>query len=290
MRLLISGAAGFIGRHLISALPDSYEVFGVVRNPVRHPATDSRVDLLGWDLTQPLDMKAMPGQIDVIIHLAQANVSFPESASEMLAVNTVSTQHLLEYGRRAGAQRFIFASSGDVYGRSFSPCKESDMLGATTFYALTKQASELLTQAYEPYLKTCILRLFHPYGPDQSNRLIPNLADRVRRQQTVRVNRGDRPRFTPIYIDDVVTALMRAIGSDHCGVVNIAGDRVVSIRELAEEIGCALNIPPLFQESSEESSDMMGENVLMKRVFGEWPMTTLSDGLSRTFKQQETAA
>src|SRR5207244_10815857 len=121
----------------------------------------------------------LPDGIDVIVHLAQANVPFPAGARELLAVNTVSTQNLLDYARYAGARSFILASTGDVYGRRFEPCKESDTLKGATFYALTKHAAELLTQAYTPSFRTCILRFFHPYGSDQSNRLIPNLANRI---------------------------------------------------------------------------------------------------------------
>ena len=290
MRILISGAGGFIGRHLISALPDHHEVFGIVRNAVRRPGPDARAHFLELDLAHPLDLRELPERIDVIVHLAQTNVLFPKAAKELLAVNTVSTQHLLDYGRRAGAQRFILASTGDVYGRRFDLCKESDAPAAATFYALTKQAAELLTQAYSGYLQTCILRLFHPYGSDQSNRLVPNLADRIRRHETVRVHKGDRPRLTPTYIDDVVTAIRRAMDSSYCGIVNIAGDRVVSIRELAEEIGCALKSESTFEGSGEESGDMMGDNGLMKQVLGSWPMITLSEGLSRTFNGKETTA
>lgn len=261
-----------------------------MRNAVQRPVPDARAHLLELDLAHPLDTRELPERIDVIVHLAQANVSFPEAAKELLAVNTVSTQHLLDYGRRAGAQRFILASTGDVYGRRFELCKESDTLRPATFYALTKQAAELLTQAYSGYLQTCILRLFHPYGSGQSNRLIPNLVDRLRRQETIRLNKDDRPRVTPIYIDDVVTAILRAMDSSYSGIVNVAGDRVVSIRELAEEIGCALKSKSSFEESGEESGDMMGDNGLMKQVFGAWPMITLSEGLSRTFNGEETTA
>jgi nucleoside-diphosphate-sugar epimerase len=130
--------------------------------------------------------------------------------------------------------------------------------------------------------------LFHPYGSDQSNRLIPNLADRLRRQETIRLNKDDRPRLTPIYIDDVVTAILRAMDSAYCGTVNIAGDRVVSVRELAEEIGSALNSKPEFEESGKESGDMMGDNSLMKQVLGVWPLIRLSEGVSRTFTREET--
>ena len=283
MRILVTGASGFIGRHLVSALSDRYEVFAAVRDPLR-VGFNGRANVLDMDLAGPLDMKVLPARLDVIVHLAQANVSFPESANELWAVNTGSTQHLLDYARRVGARRFILASTGDVYGRRFGPCKESDPVAATSYYALTKQAAELLTQAYTGYLETSILRLFHPYGPDQSDRLIPRLADAIRQGKAIQLNQDDRPRLTPIYVGDVVMAIALAVDSSGSGVVHIAGDRVVSVRELAEEIGGVLESKPLFEETNEESADMIGGNELMKQMFGAWPMIALADGLSRTLK------
>ena len=239
------------------------------------------------DLARPLDMRVLPARIDVIVHLAQANVSFPAGANELLAVNTGSTQRLLDYGRRAGARRFILASTGDVYGRRFGPCRESDPVAATSYYALTKQAAEILTQAYAGYFQTCIFRLFHPYGLDQSDRLIPRLADAIRQGKAIKLNEDDRPRLTPIYVDDVVRAIELAIDSSYSGIVNVAGDSVVTMRELAGQIGCLLGTRPVFEATGEDSADLIGDNALMKQALGAWPMNTLADGLSRTFKDED---
>lgn len=283
MRILITGATGFIGRHLVLRLSDYHEVFAVVRDSLR-PKLRERANVRVIDLLLPLDISILPAQIDVIIHLAQANALSPEAANELFVVNTYATQQLLDYGRRAGARQFILASSGDVYGWRLGSCKETDAVRPTTFYATTKYAAELLAQSYSNYLQPCILRLFHPYGADQSGRLIPKLADRIRQRKAVRLHKEDRPHLTPIYIDDAVTAIERAVDCSYSGVANIAGDRVVSIRELAEEIGSVLESEPVFEEIDEESADMLGGNELMKQMFGAWPMIALTDGLSRTLK------
>jgi UDP-glucose 4-epimerase len=286
MRVLVTGASGFIGRHFISQVSDRYELFAGVRDPSKSES-GGRSYVLRVDLSHPLDMKALPPSMDAIVHLAQANATFPEGANELLAVNTNSTQQLLDYARRVEVHRFILISTGDVYGRRFGLCKEGDPVAAASYYALTKQAAEMLAQAYADYLQVCILRLFHPYGPKQTHRLIPNLGERIKQRDAIRLHSDGRPRFTPTYIDDVVMAIERAINSSYSGIVNVAGDRIVGIRELAEEIGSVLEKGPIFQATNEEASDWMGDNALMKEVFGAWPMTNLSDGLRRTFKGEE---
>jgi nucleoside-diphosphate-sugar epimerase len=283
MRILVTGASGFIGRHLVSRLSDAHELFAVDRDPQRAAQSETaRVVLM--DLARTLNVSALPAEIDIIIHLVQANVPFPEAANELWAVNTSTTQQLLEYGQRARARQFVLASTGDVYGRRIGLCKETDTAAPVSYYGLTKAVAEMLVQTYSDYLRPCIVRLFQPYGPGQSDRLIPKLADRIRQGQVVRLNKDDRPRMTPVYVDDVTRAVESAIDSSYSGTVNIAGDRVVSVRELAEEIGRALGCKPFFEESGQESADMAGDNSLMRQVLGDWSMVALHDGLSRTFK------
>ena len=78
MRLFVTGANGFIGRHLVSSLSDRYEVFALIRDAGRSRVNEGGY-VLDVDLAIPLDRKALPAQIDVVVHLAQANVSFPDA-------------------------------------------------------------------------------------------------------------------------------------------------------------------------------------------------------------------
>jgi nucleoside-diphosphate-sugar epimerase len=287
MKILVTGANGFIGRHLVSRLSDRYEIIAVVRDAAQAVSSES-ARVVVMDLSRNIDASVLPAEIDVIIHLAQANVPFPKGANELLAVNTSATQQLLDYGRQAGARQFILASTGDVYGGQFErPLKETDTTAPASYYATTKYAAELLVQAYSNYLVPCVLRLYQPYGPGQSNRLIPKLAERIRHEEAVRLNRGDRPHVTPIYIDDVTWSIKLAIDSACSGIVNIAGDRALSMRDLAQEIGRALDRQPVFEETGEESANLMGDNSLMKQFLGNWNMVPLDEGLARTFKGEE---
>ena len=301
MRVLVSGAAGFIGRHLVAHLSAEHEVVALVRPQHKTPPLPGLGEGVGgWgprgmgnvtptpiDLTRPLEGAALPGSVDVVIHLAQANVRFPDAADELFAVNTAATQQLLDYARRAGAERFILASSGDVYGFRRGPCRESDQPTPTSFYGVTKYASELLVGAYAGYVQGCVMRLFQPFGPGQVSRLIPRLAERIQQGEAVRLHGDDRPHVTPIYVGDVVVAIERAIRLPSSEVLNVAGDTVVSMRELAEAIGRVLERAPIFEPSGESAGDMMGDNARMKAVLGAWPMVGLSDGLASTFERQE---
>lgn len=286
MKVLVTGANGFIGRHVVSRLSSDHEIFAVVRD-ARQGTSNERISIVEMNLEQRLEIAKLPSQIDILIHLAQANARFPEAANQLFGVNTNATQQLLDYGRRARARQFILASTGDVYGHHSGLAKEMDTVAPLSYYATTKYAAELLVQSYSSYLLPCILRLFQPYGPAQSGRLIQKLAERIRKQEVVRLHKGDRPRMTPIYIDDVVRAIKRAIDPSYCGIVNIAGDRTLSMRELAQEIGHAIGSEPVFEDTDEEAADLMGDNGLMKEVLGSWKMVSLEEGLSHTLKTEE---
>lgn len=286
MKILITGAAGFIGRDLTQSLSTRHEVIALARR-AEQAGLGRGLSLIAMDLTGPLNIPALPTQVDVIIHLAQANVTFPEAANELFAVNTGVTQQLLDYGRRTGAQQFILASTGDVYGSRLGLCRESDMAAPVSYYGATKYASELLVNAYASYLKPCVLRLFQPYGPGQVNRLIPRLADRIRQAQTIRLNQGNRPHVTPIYIDDVVSTFEMAIDLSYAGRLNVAGNTVVSLRSLVEALGQVLGVEPSFEETDVETGDMMGDNSRLKEALGISPCVGLNEGLSRTFANEE---
>src|SRR5437867_635383 len=155
MKILITGANGFIGQYLVSHFSAHHEVFALVRNS--HARFHAEVSEIIADLARPLERVSLPPQVDAVIHLAQANVAFPEAADELFAVNTGSTGQLLNYARLAGARVFLLASSGDVYGSRLGLCKEMDALAPADFYAATKYASEVLANAYRDYFPTCIL-------------------------------------------------------------------------------------------------------------------------------------
>jgi nucleoside-diphosphate-sugar epimerase len=280
MRVLVTGASGFVGAELVPALAAAgHDVVALVRDASRAPADAGSV--LELDLEQPLSPRDMP-RVDAVVHLAQANVSFQDAARELYRVNTVATQELLEYARVTGAARFVYASSGSIFGLGEGTVSEDDPRRATDFYSVTKQSAELLVGAYRDHFATTIVRPFAPYGPTQTGRLIPNLIRRVREGLPVTLNEGGRPRMTPLYVDDVLRAFAAALELDGHHVVNVAGDEAVGIDELASFIGDVVGREPVFEHGPGASGDLIADNTRMKELLAPGPLVPLADGLRAT--------
>jgi nucleoside-diphosphate-sugar epimerase len=279
MRILVTGASGFVGGQLAPALAaDGHDVFALVRDGRTAPAVTTPVEA---DLERPLDLPSLP-RVDAVVHLAQANVPFPDGATALHRVNTVATHELLELARTSGASVFVYASSGSVYGLGEGAVREDDPRRADDFYAVTKRSAELLLAAYAPLFPTVALRLFAPYGPTQTARLIPNLVQRVRDGVPVALNDGGRPRMTPIFVDDVVRAFTRALQLERHAVVNVAGDEVVGIDELAVAIGDAVGREPLFEQGGTAAGDLIADNGRMRELLLPEPLVPLAEGIRAT--------
>jgi nucleoside-diphosphate-sugar epimerase len=216
-----------------------------------------------------------------------ARGTFPESARETFGVSVACTQQLLDYCIRSGAKQFILASTGDVYGRRLDPCKETDPPRPESFYGATKYSAELLVQAYSEYLVPTVLRIFHAYGPGQSQKLVAYLAKQIRSHATVQIHQGHRPYLTPTYIDDVCLAFEKALETSYSGVLNVAGDTVISVKGIAELIAEALGREALFEDTGKDVGNMIGVNELLKKELKMDSLVGLNEGLSRTFKNRK---
>ena len=286
MRVLVTGASGFVGRHLVPELARAgHEPLAVVRRAGSAPPDSTEVVA---DLAGPLD--DLP-RADAVVHLAQANVRFPDGAAELYAVNTVATQRLLDHARRSGASRFVLASTGSVYGFADAPLSEDDPVRAHDFYALTKVQAEELVAAYRDFFATAVLRLFVPYGPGQEGRMIPALAARVRDGRPVTLNGDGRPRSNPVYVGDVARVVLAALGRDGHVTVNVAGDEVVDIRQLAERIGAILGVEPRFEPGSTDApGDIVAATDRLHERFALRPLVSLDEGVRRTLASEGVAA
>ena len=279
MRVLVTGATGFMAPHLLERLSrDGHEGIALGHDAARMPPGDSIV----VDLRSPLDDDAIP-EFDAIVHLAQANVPFPAGSRDLFRVNVASTHELLDLARRRGASRFVYASSGSIYGLGDGAVGEDDPRRADDFYGATKRSGELVVGAYRDHVGTAILRFFAPYGPGQVNRLIPGLIARVSNGDAVKLRGGGRPRMTPVYVDDAVEAIIRSLESDEHLVLNVAGDEVASIRDLAEKIGAVVGRAPTFEDAGGEApGDLIARNERLHALLGDRSLVTLDDGLRRT--------
>lgn len=282
MKILITGATGFIGSQLARTLQSRHEIFALAR---KQPPPDSPTQMqwIEQDLTQPLDYSRLPNRVDAVIHLAQSKFyrQFPERAQDIFAVNIQSTFQLLEYARQAGAECFIFASTGGIYGYSYEKFVETDPVNPLNFYLSSKYSAELLIANYQPFFRTIVFRFFFVYGPGQRGMLIPNLLGKVQRGEPVVIEGNPGLRINPIYVEDAVQVFEPALGLSTSTLFNVAGNEVVTLTdliELMEEVsGKEASIE---HTAANPGGDLIGDNRRMKEVLGIHPQISLLAGLN----------
>ena len=276
MNVLVTGGTGFVGRHLVPALEAAgHDATVLVRRDVEVPGAAT----VRADLASPVS--GLPA-VDAVMHLAQANVPYPEGTSELDAVNVASTLTLLDHALQCGG-RFVLASSGSVYGFGPRPFVETDALTPPDFYAATKVRAESFVESYSDRVATAVVRLFFPYGAGLERRLVADVGARVREGRPVELRHGGRPRINPVCVDDVVALLLRLLEEPGGRVVNAAGPERCDIRELALTWGEVLGREPVFEDVAGESrGDLLGDNALMLELLGGRPLVPLFEGLRRT--------
>jgi nucleoside-diphosphate-sugar epimerase len=285
--VLLTGATGFIGRHLLARLDGGHDVVAIAR--AAPPA--ELAGLATWvrhDLSGPLDVAALPARVDTIVHLAQSARyrDFPDGAADVFALNVSATAALLDYARGAGAQRFVLCSTGGVYGPSDEHVREGHPVSPLNFYHASKYAAEVLLAPYRELLRAIVLRPFFVYGAGQRGMLVAGLAGRVLTGETVTVDGDPGLRINPIHVLDAVRVLEAALSLERSDVVNVAGDEPVTITELVERLGAAAGIEPTIVHRGEgPASDLLGDNSRMKDVLGIAPEISLDDGLRAVVEQ-----
>jgi len=277
VRILVTGAAGFVGSHLLKRLETEHEIYPVVRR-----VPDDTREWVVQDLTQPLDRSKLPPRIDAVIHLAQSPRyrEFPEGARDVYDVNVHSTFELLEYARTAGAQSFVLASTGGIYGYSYEALVETAPANPLNFYLTSKHVAESLVANYETLFRTIVLRFFFVYGPGQSGMLVPTLIEKVRKGDQISIAGRPGQRINPIHVSDAVAVFPPALQLEQSDIFNVAGDEIVSIRELVGVIEEATGEPAHVRHIDPEyEGDLIGDNSRMKKQLGVHPQTSLLEGI-----------
>jgi nucleoside-diphosphate-sugar epimerase len=269
MRVLVTGGSGFVGSRLVESLAEQHDVWVVGRTPVEGRRGFNWVN---WDLASPLVGGSLPAQLDAVVHLAQSRDYrlFPESAPAIARINVGATVELLDHARQAGAKRFVFASSGGIYGGSDVPIKEDARARPPDFYLATKVASETLADTYRPLFDVVNLRLFFVYGRGQGpDRFITRLVRRVMAGDAVILYGSEGIRVNPIHVSDVVRVVVASLGVDGSHVVNVAGPDVLTLRRLTELIAERVGCKPKFEERPlEPNRDLVADTGLMNQLLG----------------------
>ncbi len=288
-RILVTGALGLLGRALVSRLTAAGDdVIALVRPnslgllPVSVQGVE--IDLRSF---QP-DALAGLGKLDGVIHLAQSAGwhDFPAAAAATTAVNVAATIALAEAATAAGATRFVYASSGGIYGPSSEPIIETAPLKPSAdlgFYLSSKIAAESLLAFFTSRLLVQILRPFFIYGPGQKESfLIPRLVQSVGAGKPIKVAGGRGPQLNPIWVDDAAAAFESALDLTKSVTVNVAGPQVVSLRQIADCLGLYARRQPVFEETGDPPADYVADTSLMAMTVGT-PNMLPQAGLGRLF-------
>lgn len=301
-KALVTGGAGFLGPHLIRALlGKGWAVAGM-----DDYSTGKRSHIQPF-LANP-DFTACEGSItdaafvertmtdvrpDVVYHLAAIHfipycIAHPARTIE---VNVLGTQRLLDAIEKAPADRFVLASTADVYAPSDEPHGETAPLGSTNIYGSSKEFCErLLALARQRFPATRFLaaRFFNIYGPGETNpHVLPDIMACLRTGRVLRLGNIE-PKRDYVYVTDVAEALLRlADYRGACNVFNVATGESRSVRELVAVLEKVLAAPITIETDPAKQRPVERQNLLadVARAREElhWaPRVRLEEGLAQT--------
>ena len=253
MNILITGACGFIGSHLVEKLvKENHNVraFTFYNSRNSHgwlDDIDSKIlkglDLISGDIRDYDLLYKQTKKIDVIVHLA-ALIGIPYSynaAKSYIDTNVIGTYNVLNSARTNNVSKTIITSTSEVYGTAKSvPIKEDHSLNAQSPYAASKIASDQLALSfYKSYgLPVTIIRPFNTFGPRQSARaIIPTIVTQLLKEKIIRLGNLTPTRdFT--YIEDTTNAFISAIKTKKISgeVINIGSKFEISIKDILKII------------------------------------------------------
>lgn len=261
MRILITGAAGFLGSHLCTRfIAEGHEVIGmdnfITGSPenLAHLAGNTLFTFIRHDVSNFI---FVPGKIDAVLHFASPASPNPASPFgytnlpiQTMKAGALGTHNTLGVARAHGA-RYLLASTSEIYGDPLEhPQKETywghvDPIGVRSVYDEAKRFAEALTLAYHRYhgIDTRIVRIFNTFGPRMrldDGRVVPNFIQQALRSEPLTVyGDGDQTRSF-CYVDDLIEGIYRLLLSDEHLPVNIGNPVETTIYELAVMINAII--------------------------------------------------
>jgi UDP-glucuronate 4-epimerase len=311
MRVLLTGAAGFIGSHLGERLCDrGDEVFGLDNFDPFYPRAVKERNLaaarakpgfafIEGDITSAADLSRAFTQArpEVVVHLAALAGVRPSIAAPMRYndVNVTGTLRILEACAAHQVGRLVFASSSSVYGvDSAVPFRESDPCGRPASpYASTKRSGELcaFVAHHLQALDVTCLRFFTVYGPRQRPDLaIHKFTRLIDGGQTIELYGDGSTSRDYTWIDDIIDGTVAAIDEPARGgppgyrIYNLGGSRTTTLLQLVELISGALGKKPIVDWKPEQPGDMrrtLADLTLSNAALGYAPKVSIDDGIPR---------
>ncbi len=301
MRIVISGAAGFVGSHFCDRLlAEGHTVVGLdnfltgaPRN-LGHLANEPRFSLVRQDITQPFSIASA---VDAVVNMASpaSPKDYHEHPIETLMVGSAGTRRMLDLAREKRA-RFLLTSTSECYGDpEVHPQVESywghvNPVGPRSCYDESKRFAEALTMAYHRKhgMATNIARIFNTYGPRMKlddGRVVPAFLGEALAGAPITVFGDGSQTRSFCYVSDLVDGLYRLMLSDERYPVNLGNPREMTILEFAEHIRrltgshSPIEFRPLPEDDPKQRCPDIGK---ARAALGWEPRVTLEDGLCLT--------
>jgi dTDP-glucose 4,6-dehydratase len=315
MRILITGAAGFLGSHLSDRLiSDGHEVVGLDNfvtgsaDNIAHLMGNEKFTFYKHDVSNYI---FVPGAIDAVLHFASPASPNPMSPSayfnlpiQTMKAGALGTHHTLGVAKARKAL-FLLASTSEIYGDPLvHPQVESyagnvDPIGPRAVYDEAKRFAESLTMAYHRQhgVDTRIVRIFNTYGPRMDlndGRALPNLLKQALLQQPLTIYGNGKQTRSFCFVDDLIEGVVRLLHSAEHMPVNIGNPDEMSLIQFAETInkvvGNKAGITFVPEARSDRDPQRRQPDITRAREQLGWnPGVTLEQGLRQTipyFKQK----
>ena len=301
MRILITGAAGFLGSHLTDRfLAGGYHVIGMDNlitgslDNIAHLEDDPRFEFVQHDVTEFIDVK---GDLDGVLHFASpaSPVDYLELPIQTLKVGSLGTHNALGLSLAKGA-RFLLASTSEVYGDPLvHPQPETywgnvNPIGPRGVYDEAKRFAEAMTSAYHRFhgVDTRIVRIFNTYGPRMrpgDGRVVSNFIVQALLGQGLTVYGDGSQSRSFCYVSDEVEGIFRLFHSDGHDPVNIGNPDEYTIGQLAERIQAVVDpeagvkyLPLPTDDPKVRKPDI----TRARTILGWEPLVSLDEGLADT--------
>ena len=308
MRILITGAAGFLGSHLCDKLIElGHEVIGmdnfITGSPdnLSHLSGNPSFTFIRHDVANFI---FVPGKIDAVLHFASpaspnptSPFGYPNLPIQTMKAGALGTHNTLGVARLQSA-RYILASTSEIYGDPLEhPQKEEywghvDPIGLRSVYDEAKRFAEALTMAYHRYhhINTGIVRIFNTYGPRMrldDGRAIPNFIQQALRKEPLTIYGNGQQTRSFCYVDDLIDGIIKLLLSEIHFPINIGNPHEITVNELAILINKYLNNDAGVLNKSNMTA---GDDPVRRRpditkanqLLGWKPKITLENGIKKT--------